>query len=665
MNPTFTPTDGEQKMLISFNQRMADIDRIAATQPSLMQPAAPTPGADSNGTLPGQAGYGQDGATVPGSRFDDALAKLNSSGGTRTERQAYGAAVSGMLRQDPSLASSDELESAMARAGTRTARGALGQAMASQLVRGFSRGGRACFADGGKIDPEELMRQIHAKYGAPAGGPAPVVQPDPQPAPVAPRQQPQPAGSMIQQAGNLLKGRAAQIDKAAGYALGGKIKGPGTATSDSIPGQITETGEPIAVSNGERIVSVQQEQLLERIAEMLGFESVDQLLASGTGKPVGPTIKRGKRAAATGMAPEDQFGQSAGSNLAPLNGQTSRQGHFPSKLEQSLTGAQVVPASPNLSNGDVGPSKFVQSVQADLARHRGTPPAALPIGNEGRAVPAPVTSPAQHPVSVPASRAAGSLLLGAEPIDNTPAQPLRTTDIANGGYADRGAGILAARSQNGRLNVTNVGTGDLTDASKPIMDGSASALIDQKNSTYNPARQLENMQRLRLMSDLTNPEITDPNVQQNARQMLGLMAAQDQVAGQNRLHTAQAGLVDANTEQAKQLEAMRGKLLDPSTPPDERARMLQALQAIHGHLQRTAPFQVHDVEEPIDPKQPLLGNRKSPRLFDPNSGSLTVFSSPAGQQGDVVAQARAAIARGADSRAVNARLRAMGLAEVK
>ena len=89
-------------------------------------------------------------------------------------------------------------------------------------------------------------------------------------------------------------------------ATGGKISGPGTPTSDSIPAQIAETGEPLQVSNQERILSAKQEALLQRIAELLGFESVDALLEAGTGEPVGPTIKGGKKAAATGMPPESE-----------------------------------------------------------------------------------------------------------------------------------------------------------------------------------------------------------------------------------------------------------------------------------------------------------------------------------------------------------------------
>ena len=100
---------------------------------------------------------------------------------------------------------------------------------------------------------------------------------------------------MLKWGADLLRNRGKQIDKAAGYACGGKIKahadggkvktikGPGTSTSDSIPAKVKETGEKILVSNGERILSKKQDKLLSRIAQMLGYESTDALLESGTG----------------------------------------------------------------------------------------------------------------------------------------------------------------------------------------------------------------------------------------------------------------------------------------------------------------------------------------------------------------------------------------------
>jgi hypothetical protein len=133
------------------------------------------------------------------------------------------------------------------------------------------------------------------------------------------------------------------------------------------------------------------------------------------------------------------------------------------------------------------------------------------------------------------------------------------------------------------------------------MDGSASALIDQKGSTYNPAAQLERMQRMRLQSDLINPEITDPNVVKQAA--LGLAAMNG--GAQANLQGAQAGLVRANTEQAQQMEAMRGKLLDPSTPPEVRTQLLQTLQAIGGHRPRSRQPVACSTTSVLSPVSPL------------------------------------------------------------
>lgn len=663
MNSPYNPTAGEQEMLSSFNQRQADINRIAESGGGFNQLTDPTEQENAAKTQRWAA--------------DDLISKT-SSAGTRTEREAYGNALSRMVAKSPTSFSPDVFEDAMRKAGDKTSRREFGQAMS------------LAFADGGKIDPEELMRQMAAKYGTPAAGPVKQA-PAPQPAPQPVAQQHQP-GSLLTGAANALRGRAAQIERAtAGYSKGGvpgrspiveehasaranrqakaaaeryqqggKIEGPGTATSDSIPAQVRETGENILVSNGERILSVEQEALLRRIAEMLGFASVDALLSAGTGKPVGPTLKHGKRAAATG----GQFGnEEAETSLAPLPGQATRAGNYPSKLEQMVTGAQVTPAAPNLARGDVGPSKMQQSVAADVARVRG-PEQSAPYGNEGRSVPNPITDAGKHPVSVPASRAAGAMLLGAEPIDNTPAQPLRTTDIANGGYLDRGNSTLAQRGQNGRLNVTNVDTGNLTDPSKRAVDDSASALIDQKNSTYNPQRQLENMQRLRMMGDLTNSGITDPQTKADAARGLAAMSAGQQVGAQTGLQNAQTDQARALTEQTRTIEAMRGKLLDPNTPPEEQKRLERAFVAMRGQAEKPTNLQAIDVEEPIDPAQPLLGNRKVPYVFDPRTGQ----SRPMMQQQqptDPMTQARAAIARGANKDAVNQRLRQLGLPEVK
>lgn len=172
---------------------------------------------------------------------------------------------------------------------------------------------RVAFAGGGSIadggitrqeTAEELMARMTAKYGVPAAGPVqqpalqPVQQTAQQPAPPASQ------GGILGGAIEAMKNRKKQIEEAAGFANGGKISGPGTSTSDSIPAVVRETGEGIRVSNRERIVSADQEKALQHLAQTQGFESVDSMLEQMTGKPVGPTIKSTKRAAEDGLSPE-------------------------------------------------------------------------------------------------------------------------------------------------------------------------------------------------------------------------------------------------------------------------------------------------------------------------------------------------------------------------
>jgi len=478
------------------------------------------------------------------------------------------------------------------------------------------------FADGGKPETaEELLARISGKYNVSnasqsAPAPAPVVQPTP-----APQQQPKPQGGLIQQAVGIFSNRKAQIDKAVGYANGGKpsrkISGPGTATSDSIPA-VAGSGQPIRVANGERILSVDQDAALERIAEMLGYDSVDALLAAVTGKPVGPTLKGGIPAAADGAKVGDPEAQTS---LAPLNGQATRAGAYPSKLEQALTGAPVVAGASNINRGDVGPSVISQQVKRDFQSLSG-PEKPVAYGNEGRSVPNPITDQSGHPISVPASRPGAAIMQAASPIDSAPATQLTTTDLVPGGYSDRGQGIMAQRGANGRLNVTNTGTEGFTDPNTQVADSSAGALRDQQsnNAYWSPAAQLDRMQRRRLLSDATDPSITDPGVKADAIKGLGILNAARTGEAQLTAQAAQTKLHTAQAANADQMLSLQRELLDPATTPERRKVVRDTFAALHGQQEKPAALQAIDVEEPIDPKQPLLGNKKIPYVFDPRTG---------------------------------------------
>ena len=162
--------------------------------------------------------------------------------------------------------------------------------------------GKRRYADGGKVeDVEALLARMKGKYGVSSKStPEPAPQPAPQPV-----QQPATNPGIGHGIVNILKGRKEQIDKASGYSNGGKIKGPGTPTSDSIDASVKQTGEPIKVSTDERILSKAQDVELSKIASDLGFPSLDSWLETMTGKPVGPTMKGGIAHAATGATEEE------------------------------------------------------------------------------------------------------------------------------------------------------------------------------------------------------------------------------------------------------------------------------------------------------------------------------------------------------------------------
>lgn len=614
----YNPTAGEQQMLGDFNNRISDINRVAQNTGLAILPETPSvASAMAEGQRNLDAGMGH--SSNPAQTTLDSIVGNSNLSGRQKARAAMGL---------------NDGTGALDVSGIRGL-GANRQAeLAVDQFRADATRPRA-FAEGGKPgeSADELIARITAKYGV-TGNAAP-----PAPAAAAPAPQPkaQPErkpGSLLQQTVGIINNRKQQIEQAArGFAgggelsdaqlseisvdaanhrsllrhrqkqnaeitqnvarLGGKIKGPGTPTSDSIPAKVPESGESILVSTDERILSKKQDDLLLRIAKAMGFETVDQLLEAGTGEPVGPTMRRGKAAAATGMAPTEET-----LHNGPYTGDGA-------SLVKDFKGWQA--------------NKIAETnAKIDLATGK-TPQASY--SNEGRSVPTAVTTPEQHPVTVPASRAS-----------TAPAPSARVP----------GAKLIS----------------NLPDGVAAI-DSSAAALIDQKNSTYNPARQLENMQRLRLTSDATDPTITDPNVRTQAVQGLAILNA-------GRAGADASALAQENINQARTGSEMRSKLLDPNTPPEERSRMIQTLQAISGHAEKPSTMQIHDVEEPIDPKQPLLGNRKVPYLVDPRTGqNRPMLQSTQPQAQDATSQARAAIARGADPKAVNARLKQLGLPEVK
>jgi len=173
----------------------------------------------------------------------------------------------------------------------KTARGAL-----RNTIPGYAGGG---LIDGLKravgMAPAETMREKFAREDA-ARKPALA---QPVAAPITPTptlNTPAPMGSQgvidkRMAAAGASRGAKIKPNMAKEAGKGGMIKGPGTPTSDSIPAKVVDTGEPIKVATGERIVSKKQDAFLQKMADEMGFDSVDAMLEAGTGEPVGPTMK--------------------------------------------------------------------------------------------------------------------------------------------------------------------------------------------------------------------------------------------------------------------------------------------------------------------------------------------------------------------------------------
>lgn len=275
---------------------------------------------------------------------------------------------------------------------------------------------KACFADGGVVGADGLTDAQRAKLmGARSSlgvSNAPPVQPTPAAAPVAPvaQQAAPPQQGIGQGIVNILKNRGAQIDKAAGYAnggvpgLGGKIKGAGTPTSDSIDAEVNETGEPIKVSTDERILSKAQDMALEGLARSQGFKNLEEMLVTLTGKPVGPTIKDGVKAAAGGWSIDNEpdaynkampklppFFSAQDEKIGPsqtpvgLDKVPSAIGNFLSDTAKAARGEGDYTALRAARNG------IAADVPTATAAQTGVNPLVQNYSNEGRSVPQPIT----------------------------------------------------------------------------------------------------------------------------------------------------------------------------------------------------------------------------------------------------------------------------------
>src|SRR5574337_254401 len=381
---------------------------------------------------------------------------------------------------------------------------------------------------------DELLARMAAKYGLPSAPPPQ------QPAPQPPAPQPQPERRGII---DTLRGRTQQIDQAVdkatrgykqggkicGMAHGGKIQGPGTPTSDSIPAQVEESGEPIRVSTGERILSKAQDGYLSAMAKKMGFDSLDAMLEHGTGQPVGPTVKGGQRAAANGallddwnkrrdaltaeqpisVTPASENGPWRNPNIRGLRDALTDNGRF-----FNFGGA---PQNPNYGNEGRGTSALSNATQ-DYSRTVQAAPDTSNYGNEGRG-----NYTAQTQIAPPSN-------------PSPQAQPnIGLTDALPPGIA---MGVLNGRASYSGTGAGGGGTGrDVMDIYKNASDIQAQQIEQPtqagiiRNTQTDDRRAFDNFVNRTTLQSAINSAITQ-NTPRSLASIANLENAQTALAGQ-------------------------------------------------------------------------------------------------------------------------------------
>lgn len=440
--------------------------------------------------------------------------------------------------------------------------------------------GTRSFADGGKVDAaEELLKRMAGKYGVSAES-----QPVPQQAIAAPSAvQPRPA-TTLGEVVEAMRNRQAQIDKAVGYANGGKITGPGTPTSDSIPAKVRETGEPIKVSTGERIVSAAQEVLLGRIAEMLGFDSVDAMLEAGTGKPVGPTIKHGKGFGFGGRIGDDPENptpaQQYGTKMLSMK-------DFAATPEQK---ASYVSAAESFKQ-DRGIPSIVSTVTAPQVKVSDIPP----LGD------APSVTPAETQQQSPA-------------VENKPAPSIGS--ITMGGRTKSLAAMAAGSN------------GYVDSAGKPVEKWEQTArYAEQMRVNEGMRKAADQLHRWNVERDANDPTITNPNVRENAWRELARLDKNAGAATDNQLKQQQIASLEMDMQGKQRLQSVADSYSKAKTL-EERQAIADYLYALQGKEPNNR-FTVIPGEESIDPNT-LLKVRGPSQVLNNRTGQLMNFQQDTG-----------------------------------
>lgn len=394
--------------------------------------------------------------------------------------------------------------------------------------------------------------------------------------------------------------RKPQTFGAFGYSNGGKIEGPGTATSDSIPATVAETGEGIQVSNTERIISAKQEILLTKIAQMLGFDSVDAMLEAGTGQPVGPTIKGGKRSASNGWGLDndpDEYAkamQAARNNMAipsmSSNNDAANGGIYKDVgLPKMGIGAGQAPTI--YDNGGIPTTTDRVSGSLPVARQPAATPGASLFDKDPLAAMSSALSK-----SMASSDAANAELQNKYPtgtFDNTTARPPTMVKAAPLSAPSQPQSAPATSS------LTSPKPGDALMAAATTAPKGKTVTAESAAAAYAPDSMRTNLgttdlaaQNERMAKSLGYTGTDDFNKQFRLRNDPAAQQA-ELVAGRTDRDPLDQKIKGLQAKDLEQMATLRGKVLDQNAPKEDRDAAAAALRALSGKADAPEQFDGH------------------------------------------------------------------------
>lgn len=556
----------------------------------------------------------------------------------------------------------------------------------------------ACMAEGGVVQnetPEQLMARMAAKYkiAAPMQQPAPQQQPAAQ----APEQK-TPQGIV-----GLLTNRRKMLESAANYAQGGivarafQFKGKGGPTDDEIPVKVA--GQNINVSNGEKAVvlpakTAQNPQAVTAIEDIIEQTNGKPTSRDGSnfangGVPVTEeTLTNGPYTSEPGWSPVRAFKGWQDKKIAETNakidiatGKTPAQPPVAQVASPTAAANSFAPEKPRFPLPDSG-SQFM-------------------TGSEPGKPPTPAaTTPAADGITRRISQGGNTLITNAGG-DGTQGMSAKDAPLANV-PASSPIPTIPGMSLSQRAGNPNLGTAaDNLRQLENIQNANAS-MTPQGGAAFladpNEAANAEKTQRWRedelIAKAGRNPaagQLATVVANGNSRiaaEEIRSQATREGIAANAANAMAAQGLTRRGQDIAAQRDAERNRIDEmrlAGNPLENEARQIEVEKGRRINSLQERAINGKTDEEKQSARQSLAALGVGQKLQDEydakvvenwdkgmkNGEQVVTYNKRTGQQvnqsapqaGDMLAEARAAIAKGADRAAVNARLKQAGIKE--